>query len=193
MNKTIFIDKDGTLVEHIPYSADPKYIFFKPTVLRALREFKEHGFKVVVTTNQSGLAYGIFSEKQFLKARDKIRGILKSEKIVLDGFYYCPHKIDAKVDRFRKDCDCRKPKPGMIFKAAKDLGIDLKRSWMIGDLLSDVEAGKRAGCKTILIDCGNETEWVINKNRTPYLVAKNLMEAANFILFFERATFLKHV
>jgi len=96
-------------------------------------------------------------------------------KVNLNGFYYCPHSP-------QDNCNCRKPRPGMIFKAAKDLQIDLSKSWMIGDILNDVEAGKMSDCKTILINNGNETEWVWNQQRMPDFIANNLKAASEIIM-----------
>jgi histidinol phosphatase-like enzyme len=93
---------------------------------------------------------------------------------VLDGFYYCPHAPDA-------GCDCRKPAPGMLERAAREHGVDLRASWMIGDILDDVEAGRRAGCRTILLDNGNETEWRDGEQRCPDYVARDLAQAAAII------------
>ena len=87
--------------------------------------------------------------------------------------YYCPHYPDGKIQKYKIECDCRKPKPGLILQAAREHDIDLSNSWMIGDILNDVEAGNRAGCKTILLDNGNETEWIWNEIRTPAFIVNN--------------------
>ena len=102
--------------------------------------------------------------------------------IYLDAFYYCPHHPDGIVSGYDQECDCRKPEPGLLRKAADDMDIDLSRSWMIGDILNDVEAGNKAGCKSILINNGNETEWKPGSNRIPEYFAKDLADAAKFIV-----------
>ena len=99
----------------------------------------------------------------------------------LDGFYYCPHHPDGIVPRYAVACDCRKPEPGLIHPAAREHDLALGESWFIGDILDDVEAGRRAGCRTVLIDNGNETEWKRSPLRRPDLVARDLAEAAQFI------------
>ena len=100
----------------------------------------------------------------------------------LDAFYYCPHLVEGTIKEYAIDCNCRKPKPGLIFKAAKDFDINLNNSWMIGDILNDVEAGNAAGCKTILITNGNETEWILNAQRMPDYEAKDLKHATQIVL-----------
>jgi histidinol-phosphate phosphatase family protein len=133
------------------------------------------GYKVIVISNQPGIALGYFKEEELKKVEEKIKDLLAANKVHLDGFYYCPHSNN-------ENCQCRKPKPGLILLAAKNHGIQLSRSWMIGDILNDVEAGNRSLCKSILIDNGNETEWVWSRYRKPNFIAKNLKAAAEIIL-----------
>jgi D-glycero-D-manno-heptose 1,7-bisphosphate phosphatase len=104
---------------------------------------------------------------------------------VLDGFYYCPHSPDGVITRYAIPCTCRKPMPGMLYRAAREHGLDLAQSWMVGDILDDIEAGRRAGCRTVLIDNGNETEWKRSPLRTPHLTAPNLYTAAAMIAAWE--------
>ncbi|HEY0053914.1 MAG TPA: HAD family hydrolase [Pedobacter sp.] len=174
MNKAVFLDKDGTLVPDVPYNVNPKLVSLERNSLDGLQLFHDSGYKLIVISNQSGIARGYFDKKKLSGVEDKIQQLLRVHNLKIDGFYYCPHDTDDV-------CDCRKPKPGLILKAAQDFNIDLAQSWMIGDILNDVEAGNRAGCKTILIDNGNETEWVINENREPFFKAININEAALLI------------
>jgi len=102
--------------------------------------------------------------------------------VELAGFYYCPHHPDGSVARYAVDCGCRKPQPGMLQKAARELDIDLEHSWMVGDILDDIEAGRRAGCRTILINNGSETEWVLSPERQPHFIVSNLEEAARTVI-----------
>ncbi|MFW5878876.1 MAG: HAD-IIIA family hydrolase, partial [Myxococcota bacterium] len=97
------------------------------------------------------------------------------------GFYYCPHHPQGAVEAYSTRCRCRKPAPGMLFDAAEELHLDLERSWLVGDILNDVEAGSRAGCRTVLVDCGNETEWIPGPGRRPDYIASDILEAAQFI------------
>jgi histidinol-phosphate phosphatase family protein len=175
MNKAIFIDKDGTLIHDVPFNVDPALIELEPYALESLNILQNEGYFIVVVSNQPGVARGLFKEEALKNVEKKIRNILSENNITLTGFYYCPHSEDA-------GCHCRKPKPGLLLKAANDLQIDLSRSWMIGDILNDVEAGKRSGCQTILIDNGNETEWQYNQLRIPNYMANHMKEAADIIL-----------
>lgn len=175
MNKAVFIDKDGTLIKDVPYNVKPDLIEFEQDAFESLQKLQKIGYKVIVVSNQPGIALGYFKEEELKNVEEKIKDSLAKNKVLLDGFYYCPHKAD-------ENCECRKPKPGLILLAAKNHEIDLKRSWMIGDILNDVEAGNRSYCKSILIDNGNETEWVWSRYRKPNFIAKNLKAAAEIIL-----------
>jgi D,D-heptose 1,7-bisphosphate phosphatase len=182
MKRAVFIDKDGTLVKDVPYNVDPAFISFEEGVGDGLRILQENDFLLVIISNQSGIAHGYFTEREFKVARDAIIDRLKKQKIILDGFYYCPHHPEAVHLEYSMICMCRKPQPGMLLQAARDLDIDCGASWMIGDILDDVEAGNRARCKTVLINNGNETEWMLSTQRTPDHIAGNFFEAVLFIL-----------
>ncbi|MFL5728042.1 MAG: D-glycero-alpha-D-manno-heptose-1,7-bisphosphate 7-phosphatase [Cytophagaceae bacterium] len=186
MNKAVFLDKDGTLVENVPYNIDPARIKIYLDVPDALRRLKEHGFRLILVTNQAGVAHGYFREKDLWQSNDALLEKFRKYGIRLDGLYYCPHHYNGVVPEFTVDCECRKPKPGMLFMAAAELRITLAESWMIGDILHDVEAGNRAACRTILIDNGNETEWIVNSVRTPFYKVKSMSEAADRILDHEK-------
>ena len=171
MSRAIFLDKDGTLIDDVPYNVDPERIALSPGAMQSVAEIASRGFRVIVVSNQPGAALGYFEEKDLQEVEARLREMLP----VLDGFYYCPHAPDA-------GCDCRKPAAGMLERAAREHGVDLRASWMVGDILDDVEAGRRAGCRTVLIDNGNETEWRLAPLREPHLRARNLREAAALIL-----------
>lgn len=168
--KAVFIDKDGTLVENVPYNVDPVRIALAPGAGSCISKVSAAGYRVIVVSNQPGAALGRFPEKALRAVEEKLRELLPS----LDGFYYCPHAPQA-------GCACRKPAPGMLERAAREKGVQLAASWMIGDILDDVEAGRRAGCRTILLDNGNETEWRPGEQRLPHHVARDLAEAAAII------------
>lgn len=182
MKKAVFIDKDGTLIPDIPYNTDPERITLLPESVEGLRQLKMEGYLLIIVSNQAGVARGFFKEEALLGVERKVRELLTAESIALDGFYYCPHHPEGSVEQYRVRCECRKPRPGLILRAAGDFNIDLHSSWMIGDILNDVEAGKRAGCRTILIDNGNETEWLPGEFRSPDYLLKNINEAAMIIL-----------
>ena len=182
LHKAIFIDKDGTLIDNIPFNTDPALIALKEGAIEGLKLLSDAGYLLIVVSNQGGVAYGYFEEKELERVKLKINYLLGDENIYLDGFYYCPHHPNGAVKKYAIDCNCRKPKPGMLLKAKSDFNIDLGRSWMIGDILHDIEAGNRAGCKTILIGNENETEWNINKDRIPLYTACDIKQAADFII-----------
>ena len=180
--RAVFLDKDGTLVEDVPYNVDPAAICLTSGAIDGLSQLHEAGFRLVVITNQSGVARGYFSVAALDGVESRLRELLDAAKIPLTGFFFCPHHPDGTVPAFAQACDCRKPEPGLILRAAARLGIDLGRSWFVGDILNDVEAGRRAGCRTILLDNGHETEWVAGPDRTPDHTAADLAEAAGLIL-----------
>jgi D-glycero-D-manno-heptose 1,7-bisphosphate phosphatase len=182
MNKAVFLDKDGTLIPDLPYNVNPDLISLQPDVVEGLQLLQELGYLLIIVSNQSGVAKGYFKEEDLQGVLQKIKVLLLSHHITIDGFYYCPHYPGAIIEAYAKICDCRKPAPGLLLKAAAELNIDLSQSWMIGDILNDVEAGKRAGCKTVLIDNGNETEWILTVDRTPDFKASTITEAAHYIL-----------
>jgi histidinol-phosphate phosphatase family protein len=182
MRKAVFIDKDGTLITNVPYNANPDLITLEPGAADALQLLRRNGYALVVVSNQSGIAHGYFEAQAMRAVKDRIATLLRWNGVQLDGFFYCPHHPEGSVKEYAIDCICRKPKPGMLLQAAGQLGIDLQKSWMIGDILHDVEAGNRAGCRTVLLDNGNETEWVINSYRQPSYITGGLLEAAHLII-----------
>jgi D-glycero-D-manno-heptose 1,7-bisphosphate phosphatase len=180
--RAVFLDKDGTLVENVPYNIDPDRVRLVPGALGALRALHERGFLLVVVTNQAGVARGLFPESALAAVGARLRALLAVADVPLHGFLHCPHHPDGAVAAYRAACGCRKPAPGLLRTAAARLGIDLARSWMVGDTLDDVEAGHRASCRTILVDTGGETEWRPGLEREPHHVVAGLPEAARVIL-----------
>ena len=184
-SKAIFLDKDGTLIPDIPYNVNPDLITISDDAIAGLRSLQEAGYLLVIITNQSGIAKGMFGFEELCAVKDKIEWLLKESHIDLAGFYFCPHDADAS-SRDCISCQCRKPSPGLLVEAANDLGIILEESWMIGDILNDVEAGHRAGCRSILIENGNETEWEMSAGRTPDGVFGSINQAAAHIMNFKQ-------
>ena len=182
MNKAIFIDKDGTLINDVPFNVKPRLVSYTPFAMDALRILQDDGYLLIIVSNQSGVAKGYFTELELAILINRIRTDLAAHDVDISGFYYCAHYPDTLLSRYNVRCDCRKPAPGMILQAADDFDIDLTKSWMIGDILDDMEAGKRAGCKTILLNVGNETAWEFNDLRTPTYYANDLIAAAGIIL-----------
>jgi len=179
--RAIFLDKDGTLVENVPYNIDPALVELTWQAGQGLQILRQLGYALFVVTNQAGVAKGLFTECALGPVEHRIAEQLAQYGVTLDGFYYCPHSPDGVVSRYAIPCTCRKPMPGMLLRAARDHGVDLWQSWMIGDILHDIEAGRRAGCRTVLIDNGNETEWKMSALRTPHLTAPDLHAAAIMI------------
>ena len=181
MEKAIFFDKDGTLVENIPFNVDPDKIAFSPGAVPALSSLKSL-FQFHIVSNQAGVAFGIFPETELEKVKLKMDKMFTEAGATLTDFHYCPHHPQGNVNEFSIVCSCRKTGTRMLEKAAEKYGIDLQHSWMIGDILDDVECGRRAGCRTILIDNGNETEWMTNDWRKPHFKVRDLHEAALIII-----------
>ncbi|MBQ6975026.1 MAG: D-glycero-beta-D-manno-heptose 1,7-bisphosphate 7-phosphatase [Selenomonadaceae bacterium] len=156
MNKAIFFDRDGVLnVDVIDLHELEKFQWIDGAV-DAIKLCNERGFLVVVITNQSGIARGIFTEDDVKKIHSNMQAELEKVGAHIDAFYYCPHHPNGTVEPYAKVCDCRKPKPGLILSACKDLDIDPEKSVMIGDKMRDIESGKNAGVKgAILFEGGN--------------------------------------
>lgn len=184
--RAIFLDKDGTLVKNVPHNTDPARVRLCEGAVEGLRLLRRQGFHLFVVTNQPGVSLALFAEHALPPLFGHLSRLLLQYEIPVDGFYYCPHHPDGAVPGYAVSCNCRKPLPGMLLQAAAEHDIDLQASWMIGDILHDVECGRRAGCKAVLIDNGNETEWEWSTLRTPQLVASDLHAAAVMIGRFER-------
>ncbi len=150
-NKAIFIDRDDTIIENSGYLGDPAGVKLLAGTGQAIKAFRAAGYKVVVITNQSGIARGMFSENTLDKIHEEMRRQLRQLGTDVDAIYYCPYLPEGKVPEYAKASSLRKPAPGMLLQAAKEMEIDLAASWMIGDSERDVLAGKRAGCKTVLV------------------------------------------
>jgi len=149
----VFLDRDGTIIEDSGYIDHPDRVRLVPGAAEAVRGFSTAGYLVVLVSNQSGVARGLFDEATLNQVHAKVEALLGEQGATLDGAYYCPYLDgpEAVVDAFRRDSDLRKPKPGLLLQAAREMNIDLGRSWMIGDTPCDVQAGASAGCKTLLI------------------------------------------
>jgi D-glycero-D-manno-heptose 1,7-bisphosphate phosphatase len=180
--KAIFLDKDGTLIDDIPYNVDPRAMTLCSGAGAALRLLARRGFRFFVVSNQDGIAAGRFNEDAMAAVGLRLAQLLSGEEVALDAFYYCPHHPRGALARYAVACGCRKPQPGMLLRAAREHDIDLHASWMIGDILHDVEAGNRAGCRSVLLDKGSETEWRLGPRRMPTRMAPDLLAAARLII-----------
>lgn len=153
--KAIFLDRDGTINEYVGFLTDIKEFRLLDGVAEAIRKINASGYLAIVVTNQPIIARGEVSFTELQEIHNKMETLLGAEGAYIDAIYFCPHHPDKGFEgervEYKISCDCRKPKPGMLLKAAEDFNIDLSRSWMVGDRKNDVEAGKNAGCKTVLI------------------------------------------
>ncbi len=180
--RAVFLDKDGTIIENVPYNVDPALIRLVPGAEEGLARLHRAGYLLFVVSNQSGVARGYFPESALGAVAARLEELLAGIGVPLAGFAYCPHHPEGSVEAFAVACDCRKPAPGLILRLAAEHGIDPARSWMIGDILDDIQAGRGAGCRTVLIDNGHETEWVLSPDREPDFKATDLAAAARYIL-----------
>jgi D-glycero-D-manno-heptose 1,7-bisphosphate phosphatase len=185
LRPAIFLDKDGTLLENVPFNVEPSKMRYAPRAQTALRRLGRLDVPLIVITNQSGIAFGRFPRTALDAVEQELAKMFAHCGARLHGFYACPHHPQGTVPAYACDCLCRKPMPGLLRRAATEHGIDMNRSWFVGDILDDVEAGHRAGCRTILIDNGNETEWAIDEHnahlRRPDHLAPDLAVAARII------------
>ncbi len=192
LQTAVFIDRDGTLNEEVAYLNRLDQVRLLPGAAGAIRRINESGMKAVVITNQSGVARGFFDETFVEKTHAYLRNILRVEGATIDAFYFCPHHPTEGKGIYLQACGCRKPAPGMLLKAAEELGIDLRRSYLIGDALTDIEAGHRAGVKGILVrtGCGEESvaalaadpEPGVGATSRPLYIAADLREAVAWIM-----------
>jgi histidinol-phosphate phosphatase family protein len=179
--RAVFLDKDGTLVHDVPYNADPDRIELLPHVGAGLRALQDAGHLLVVVSNQPGVALGRFPASALANVEARLDELLEPFGVVITAYAWCTHR-PAGMRAAGGPCACRKPKPGLLLEAARMHGITLQRSWMIGDILDDVEAGERAGCSTVLVDRGNETRWRAGRLRTPRAIVYDFADAVAFIL-----------
>ncbi len=182
VNRAVFFGKDGTLLRDVPYNVAPGKVELAPGAAQGLALLRDAGFKLIVVSNQPGIAHGYFTPTELWKAAAEVTRRLWRDGVAPDAFYFCPHHPDGALPRYAKDCACRKPRPGLLLRAASEHDIDLAGSWMIGDVLDDVEAGQAAGCRTVLLDNGGATQWDPSPGRVPQHVAVDLEQAGRRIV-----------
>ncbi|MEO6392793.1 MAG: D-glycero-beta-D-manno-heptose 1,7-bisphosphate 7-phosphatase [Pyrinomonadaceae bacterium] len=185
-SRAVFLDRDGTISEEVGYLDDPSRFRLLPGSPAAIQLLNENGWKVVVVTNQSGVARGFFAEEMVVQVNELMRSKLAAAGARLDGVYYCPHHPTSGAAPYVSDCDCRKPKPGLLFQAAQELDIDLSASWMVGDRYGDVAVAPAAGVRSALVLTGyGRDEWeALGRvwKHEPELVAEDLLEVARKIV-----------
>lgn len=173
-----FLDRDGTLIFDKNYLSSPEQVKLYSYCAKSINKLREAGFKIIVVTNQSGIGRGMFGESDLKKVNKKFAALLKEQGSEIDALYYCPHIDEDK-------CGCRKPKTGMVMRAAKEHNIDLKRSYTVGDSVRDYMLGFNSGGKGILVLTGHgrkQREKIKNRKIKPFAVCKNLQQAANLII-----------
>jgi D-glycero-D-manno-heptose 1,7-bisphosphate phosphatase len=177
----VFLDRDGTVNVEIGYLKSPEQLALIPRSAEAIRGLRRLGVKIFIVTNQSGIARGFLTEENTEKIHDALRALLRKEGAEIDGIYFCPHFPGSTDPRYNLDCDCRKPKPGLLFRAAAEHQIDLSTSFVIGDKCSDIEAGLAAGTSTVMVATGYGSE-EINRCRTkPDLYTHDLYDAMEYV------------
>ena len=185
-NRAVFIDRDGTISEEVGYINHVSRFNLFPYSAPAIRLLNENGWLAILTTNQAGVARGYFDEAMIKAVHARLNNGLAEGGAKLDSIYYCAHHPSLGDAPYRLDCDCRKPKPGLISRAAKDFEIELSLSWMVGDRYSDIEVARNAGVKSAFVLSGyGRGEWEHQKDtwaHQPDLVAENLLEAVEQIL-----------
>jgi D-glycero-D-manno-heptose 1,7-bisphosphate phosphatase len=191
MKRAVFIDRDGTLSEEVGYINHASRFRLFPYAASAVKHLNENGWLAIVITNQAGVARGYFTEDIIQTVHEAMTKDLKSNGARLDAIYYCAHHPSVGEPPYCFDCDCRKPKPGLISRAAQEFDIDLSESWMVGDRYSDVELARNAGMKSMFVMSGyGRGEWEHqrqNWTQQPDQVTENLLEAVRLIVSVECA------
>ncbi|TMD29753.1 MAG: HAD family hydrolase [Chloroflexi bacterium] len=177
--KAVFLDRDGTLVHPRHYPSSPEELQLYAGIGPGLCTLQKAGFRLIVITNQAGIARGYFAD-DLQRMHEHLTSELAQLGVQLDAIYFCPHHPDGAIPELAIRCDCRKPQPGMLLRAAADLDLDLRASWFVGDILDDIEAGNRAGCSTILVDLGTEQQ-PGRPVRRPTFVARTTLHALRII------------
>lgn len=168
-HKVVFLDRDDTIVKHISYCKDFRDIELLPGAAEAIKLLRANGFKIIVVTNQSGIERGYFDREELQLIHNKMEADLASEGAAVDAIYYCPHLPS-------RNCSCRKPSNGLLLKASRDFNIDFKKSFMVGDMPMDINAGNSMGCKTVLLS--NSQDYFCYPNH----ITSNLLEASKWII-----------
>lgn len=182
----VFFDRDGTLSEEVGYINHISRFMLSSYAHEAVKLINDSDYLAVVTTNQSGLARGYFPEDLLEKVHKKMEEQLNKGGAFLDGIYYCPHHEFGEIEKYRMICDCRKPKPGMLIQAVRDLNIDLTKSFVVGDKYTDVELAYNVGAKSIMVMTGYGIGEYTYQQHTwkvfPHYIAENALEAVKIIL-----------
>lgn len=185
LNRCVFLDRDGTINEEVSYLSRPDQLRLIAGAAEAIKRLNQAGLKVVIITNQAGIARGYFSEAALQQIHLELIKMFRAHDAHIDAIYYCPHHPTAGIGVYKIDCNCRKPKPGLLEKAARELNLDLRQSFIVGDKPADLEAGEAVGCRTILVRTGYglESEKALAGGEfQPNHIADDLFEASRRIL-----------
>jgi D-glycero-D-manno-heptose 1,7-bisphosphate phosphatase len=191
-NRAVFLDRDGTLIEEVGYLDRLDRMRLFPESIDALRLLQRAGFRLIIATNQSGIAQGLFTETFVRDLHHHLTELLARGGVKLDGVYYCPHHPEAKLEQYREVCDCRKPGAGLLRQAERDMDLDLARSYMIGDRWRDLQAGQAVGTAAVLMRTGYGASEEANPlpGARADATVDNLAAAASWILLREQTASL---
>lgn len=183
-DKIIFLDRDGTINKEDGYITKPDQLKLYDGTLTALKMLDEIGYRIVIVSNQAGVGRGLLTEAKLQEINAALLGTLKGHGIEIEKLYYCPHHPDASVPEYKKDCECRKPKTGMIMRARTELDVQVQGAYMIGDKLTDIELAHNFGGRGILLLTGYGTKergHLAGKPYAPVYIAKDIIDAVNWI------------
>jgi D-glycero-D-manno-heptose 1,7-bisphosphate phosphatase len=183
--RAVFLDRDGTINEEVNYLSRPEQLRLLPNAAEGIKLLRAKGFLAIIVTNQSGVARGYFSEQRVLEIHQDLQALLAKAGAAIDGFYYCPHHPQVGYAPYRRECECRKPKPGMLLRAAKDFQLDLAQCFVAGDKVIDILPGIEVGCRTVLVLTGYGQETLndgLLADSQPNYVAVDLLDAAKWII-----------
>ena len=180
--KACFLDRDGVLIEEVNYLSSPDQVNVYPAAIKALHLLKDNNYKIIVVTNQAGVAKGYFTEDSIPKIHDEIDRRLRPYELKIDHYYYCPHHPEGSVSEYAIKCNCRKPMPGMILQAVEDYNLDLNSSFLIGDKISDLLAAENSGCSGMLVETGHGMEHKQKALNQGFSVFSNIEQAVLFAL-----------
>ncbi len=184
MDKVIFLDRDGTINKEDGYITRVDQLHLYEGALPALRMLKEMGYRIVIVSNQAGVAKALLTEPALIEINNALLSMLRAEGILIDRLYYCPHHPDAVVPEYKKDCECRKPKTGMIMRAVQELGVHVEGAYMIGDKLTDIELARNFDGRGILLLTGYGNEEIKKldpQKHNPVYIGKDILDAAAWI------------
>ncbi len=183
-NKAVFLDRDGTIIKEVDYLKNLEDIELIPGSAEAIGLLNKNSFKVIMATNQSGVARGYYDENFVQEANKVLAKELEKYEAYIDGIYYCPHHPEVGDEKYKVECDCRKPRTGMFNQASNDFSLDLAGSYSVGDKAADILAGKKAGCKNALVltGYGSKARENLAPDIKPDFIADDLLSAVNWIL-----------